>query len=237
MLSVAINSIEITSSENRRTILHNVHFTLETGKIYTILGKNGSGKSTLISSFTNLLDRNIFNIKGKIELFDTNLLELSETELIKIRKQKIKYVFQDSINSFDHLKKFDYYFKMIEPPDNELEDLLEYFLLPEKDKLFGLYPYEVSGGMAQRISVCLALLTKPALLVMDEPTSAVDINISSLLCNKLKEFVSKNNSSVLLITQDLEFAYHISDLIAQMQNGTLSKFNTVSDYKINYKAG
>jgi len=184
MISVNIKSVEIIAADQSKSILQNISFKLEKVKVYTILGKNGSGKSTLINTLTKLLDENIYRINAKIELNGINLFELNDTELLQIRKQKIKYVFQDSINSFDSLKKFEYYFKMIQSPDEEIDELFEYFLLPEKEKLFNLYPYEVSGGMAQRISTCLAILAKPELLILDEPTSAIDINISNLLCNK-----------------------------------------------------
>jgi len=234
MISVNIKSVEIIAADQSKSILQNISFKLEKVKVYTILGKNGSGKSTLINTLTKLLDENIYRINAKIELNGINLFELNDTELLQIRKQKIKYVFQDSINSFDSLKKFEYYFKMIQSPDEEIDELFEYFLLPEKEKLFNLYPYEVSGGMAQRISTCLAILAKPELLILDEPTSAIDINISNLLCNKLREFVKNHDASVLMITQDLDFAEHVSDYIAYLDNGMLSKFYDAAEFKIQH---
>lgn len=231
MLSILINSVEIISAESSPKILQNISFKLDKGNIYTILGKNGSGKSTLINTITNLLDPNIFKIDADIVFNGIKIFEINNTELLQIRKEKIRYVFQDSVNSFNPLKKFDYYFNMLKVTNEECGELLDYFLLPPKDKLFNMYSYEVSGGMAQRISICYALLSKPQLLILDEPTSAIDINISNLLCNKLREFVSGNESSVLLITQDLDFAEHVSDYIAYMENGTLSAFISTEEYK------
>jgi len=230
MMSASIQSVEIIFEDHCNRILQNISFELDKGNVYTILGKNGSGKSTLINTLTKLLDENIYKINAKIEFNGINLFELNNAELLRIRKEKIKYVFQDSINSFDSLKKFEYYFKMTKAPEEESADLFEYFLLPNKNKLFNLYPYEVSGGMAQRISICLAILTKPELLILDEPTSAIDINISNLLCNKLRGFVNSHESSVLLITQDLDFAEHVSDYMAYLSNGTLSQFYKTYDF-------
>jgi len=231
MMSVSIKSVEILTINNSKTILQDINFNLDRGNVYTILGKNGAGKTTLVNALTNLLDIDIYKIDANIKLNGVNLLELSDAELLQIRKEKIKYVFQDSANSFDNLKKFGYYFKMINASEEESSDLFEYFLLPDRNKLLSLYPYEVSGGMAQRISICLALLTKPEILILDEPTSAIDINISNLLCNKLREFVNYNKSSVLLITQDVDFAEHVSDYIAHLNNGMLSQFYKIFEYK------
>jgi len=233
MLSTLINSVEIISDKYRQKILQNISFKLNKGNIYTILGKNGSGKSTLINTITNLLDPNIFKIDADIVFNGIKIFEINNTELLQIRKEKIRYVFQDSVNSFNPLKKFDYYFNMLGVTNEECEELLDYFLLPPKDKLFNMYSYEVSGGMAQRISISFALLSKPQLLILDEPTSAIDINLSNLLCSKLREYVKDQSSSVLLITQDLDFAKHVSDYIAYMENGTLSEFITTEEYKSN----
>lgn len=233
MLSANIKFVELGSPNQRKRILHNVFFELSKGNIYSVLGKNGSGKSTLINTLTKLLDASVYSIDAKIEFLGSDLFKLSNSELLQIRKHKIRYVFQDSINSFDSLKKFEYYFNMLNASENEISELLEYFLLPNKSKLSKLNPYEVSGGMAQRISICLAMLTKPQLLIMDEPTSAIDINISNLLCAKLKEYVKEHDSSVLLITQDLDFAEHVSDYIAQMSGGTLTNFYKAAEYKKN----
>ncbi|HED05170.1 MAG TPA: ATP-binding cassette domain-containing protein, partial [Ignavibacteria bacterium] len=154
MLNVSLNYVRMNNSNN---LLSNIKFQLKESLIYTILGKNGSGKSTLIKSFTKLLDRRCYKINGEVIFEGINLLTLSNNALLKIRKDKIKYVFQDSINCFDHLKRFEYYFDRLAKNKNEIDELLDYFLLPEYSHLSKLYAYEVSGGMAQRINFILAL--------------------------------------------------------------------------------
>lgn len=236
MLTAKIEFVDIINKITSKRVLQNIRFSLEKGNVYSILGKNGSGKSTLINSLSDLLDKNTYKINAEVRINDINIFSINYNELIDIRKEKIRYVFQDSMNSFDPLKKFEYYFNMLNIEEKDYIDLLKYFLLPPKETLFKLHPYEVSGGMAQRISLCLALSAKPQLLILDEPTSSIDINISNLLCNKLREFVSNINSSVLLITQDLDFAEHVSDYIANLENGTLSQFYKAAEYKkINHK--
>lgn len=229
MLEVFIKELFINSKEPR-LLLKDINFFLPKNKIYTIVGKNGVGKSTLIKSLTRLLDKNLYSIDSKVFFEGKDLYSLNNNELLEIRKNKIKYVFQDTINSFDPLKKFEFYFKKLAKNQNDIEPLLKYFILPESEKLFKLYPYEVSGGMAQRISFVIALLTQPELIILDEPTSGTDAAISNLFLLKLKEFTGKNNNAVLLITQNLFFAEKVSDKISYLSNGSLTDFYSVEDF-------
>ncbi|MHB1686717.1 MAG: ATP-binding cassette domain-containing protein [Ignavibacteriaceae bacterium] len=231
MLEVKIKEINING---RGTLLSGINFSLEPNKISTILGSNGTGKSTLIKSLTGLLDNRFYSVDGTVMFDEKDILSFKYFDLIELRRHKIKYVFQDSVNSFDHLKKFDYYFRKIAKDISEAEDLLEYFLLPETKKIFSLYPYEVSGGMAQRINFVLALLAHPEIIILDEPTSGIDSAISNLFLIKLREFVRQENHSVLLVTHDIKFAQKISDKIAFVSGGRLSGF--VNTFKF-FEAG
>jgi len=224
MLAASIEKLIVNSGNSQTTLLNDVGFKLDKNQIYTIVGKNGTGKTTLIKSLTSLLDKRFYTISGKVIFEGKDLLSLDDQELKIIRRQKIKYVFQDAQNSFDQLKKLKYYFKNLNKPLSEVDETLAYFLLPKSLELYNLHAYEVSGGMAQRISLALALLAHPSLIILDEPTSGVDSAIANLFLLKLKEFVKDDSCSVLLVTQDLRFANLISDKIALITNGKLTKF-------------
>lgn len=232
MLNVLLNKISITNENKERIILKDIVFELDEGNIYTILGKNGTGKSTLLKSLTGLLDDRFYSVRGKVIYNNNDILTSSSDELQKIRKSEIKYVLQDPVNSFDHLKTFGYYFNTLvsfikreasKEVGSEVEELLKFFLLPDSKTLFKMYPYEVSGGMAQRISFILALLAKPKIIFLDEPTSGIDAPIVNLVLLKLKEFVKKS-SIVLMVTQDIELAKNVSNKIALLSDSTLSQF-------------
>ena len=167
---------------------------------------------------------------GAVLFNGKNIFDLNPEELLQLRRDKIKYVFQDAINSFDHLKKLNYYFELLSKNKNEIDGLLSYFLLPDSKKLFEMHPYEVSGGMAQRISFVLALLAKPEIIILDEPTSGIDSAIANLFLLKLREFARQNGNSVLLITQDISFAEKVSDKIAYLSKNRLSKFYDVAEF-------
>lgn len=229
MLNVLINKIGISKENKERVILKNIVFEIEKKSIYTILGKNGSGKSTLLKSITGLLDNRFYSVNGKVIYDEKDILSLNDNELQKIRKNEIKYVFQDPVNSFDHLKTFRYYFDLVSVEQKSIDEQLEFFLLPDSKTLFKMYPYEVSGGMAQRISFILAILAKPKIIFLDEPTSGIDAPIVNLLLIKLREFVKEGNMA-LMVTQDLELARNASKKIALLSDSTLSKFSSPEEF-------
>jgi len=235
MFNVLLNKVSIARSNSERIILKDIAFGLSGGNIYIILGKNGTGKSTLLKSLTGLLDRRFYSVNGKVIYNQNDILSIDSEKLRGIRKNEIKYIFQDALNSFDHLKTFGYYFNNYREKlkGNEVDELLEFFLLPDSSQLFRLYPYEVSGGMAQRISLVLALLSKPKILFLDEPTSGIDAPIINIILIKLKDFVKEGNI-VLLVTQDIELARSSGDKIALLSDGTLSKFCTPEEFFILY---
>jgi peptide/nickel transport system ATP-binding protein len=232
--STTTSAVPSTENDQREIILEDIRINLPPQKIFTILGKNGSGKTTLIKSLTGLLDKRFYSIDGEVIFEDKNILETDINILPEVRKRKIKYVFQDAAHSFDPLKKFEYYFHNLtvehpfgkDKPENkkEISQLLNYFILPEYTKISKLHSYEVSGGMAQRISFILALLAHPKLIILDEPTSGIDSAIGNLFLLKLKEYVTEGNNSVLLVTQDLQFAKKVSDKIAFLKDKKLSGF-------------
>jgi ABC-type glutathione transport system ATPase component len=224
MLTANIENIISRKRNSKTVLLNNIKFTLDSNQIYTIVGKNGTGKTTFIKSLTGLLDIRFYTVNGKVIFEGKDLLLLDDNELQSIRKQRIKYIFQDARNSFDQLKKLRYYFNNLDKHSNEINDVLTYFLLPSLSELSNMYPYEVSGGMAQRISLALALLANPALIILDEPTSGIDSAIANLFLLRLKEFTKDRSHSVLLVTQDLAFANMISDKIALITNGKLTQF-------------
>lgn len=229
-LTVDIKELNVRSTTEERLLLKDTSFELFENKIYVILGKNGSGKSTLIRSLGRLLDTAVYNIKGRILADGKDILLMNEEELMLFRKEKIKYVFQDPVNSFDPLRTIGYYFKRFNTDIKETEELLEYFLLPSRGIISKMYAWQLSGGMAQRLSIIFALLMHPELLILDEPTSGIDAPIVNLLLLKLKEFVQKGKGSVLLVTQDVLFAERAADYISHIQNKTLTPLMDVNEY-------
>lgn len=223
MLKADINDITFKGYSDKIILLKNIHFNLNDGNIYTILGKNGSGKSTLIKSLTNLQEKSSFNVNGKVMFDGKDILSLKQNEINIIRKTKIRYVLQDLTNNFNPIKKLKYYFEKSGCSEEQFDDLLKSFLLPDYKTISELYPYEISGGMAQRLSLLFAMLPEPKLIILDEPTSAIDYLNMNLIKFKLKQFADAGNC-VLIVTQDIGFAKGVTDYAAYLSNGFLSDF-------------
>ena len=229
MLKVDIKNIILNTNGVNRDLLRNILFTLSENNIYTILGKNGSGKSTLIKSLTGLLNKNLYKVDGKVFWFDENIFEMETARLLDLRKREIKYVLQDLTNNYDPLKKLKYYFDISGFDEKAIPIYLQSFLLPDYQTISNLHSYEISGGMAQRLSLMFAVFSNPKLLILDEPTSAIDYANINLIKLKLMDF-KKTGGSVLIVTQDINFAKEISDQIAFLQDGEVSEFINSSSF-------
>lgn len=223
MLNVDIKNIILTNNNSSRELLNDIKFRIDENKVYTILGKNGSGKSTLIKSLTDLLHKELYKINGIVFWYDKNIFEMNYDRLLELRKKGIKYVMQDLTYNFDPLKKIKYYFEKSEVDLNIISKKLTEFLLPDYATISNLHPYEISGGMAQRLNLMLAILSNPKLLILDEPTSAIDFVNINLIKNKLKDFKNAFGSA-LIVTQDINFAREVSDEIAFLHDNSLDPF-------------
>jgi ABC-type glutathione transport system ATPase component len=229
MLKVEISSLTVLQNSRNQKILSNIFFKLDAGKVYTILGKNGSGKSTLIKSLTMLLNKNIYTTSGNVYWNNENIFQMDQERLLNLRRKEIRYVLQDLNNNFDPLKKIRYYFDKSGSTEEQISVELKNYLLPDYKSISNLHSYEISGGMAQRLSFMLALLPNPNLLILDEPTSAIDYSNVNLIKLKLKE-IAQNSDTALIVTQDINFAKVVSDQVAYLDQGTLTEFVDVKTF-------
>jgi len=228
ILEVKLNSLELKRESNYNLLFNNLNFDVIPNSIYCLVGKNGIGKTTLLNALLNLLDDKTYRINGNILIDGINPYTFNTANLILLRHKVVKYIFQDALSSFDPLKKINYYFKDY-TNSTQLEVLLDYFLLPKKETVLNYYPFQLSGGMAQRLAIILGIISEPKLLILDEPNSAVDIPISNLLSNKLIDFSRSNHSSVLIVTQDINFALNTSDKIGFLTKHGITEFSNSRD--------
>jgi len=197
-------------------------------EIFGLVGESGSGKSTVIKSILRILPAPGVITKGEIKFKDQDILELDESELSSLRWSHISVVKQKALNSLNPLLKIKEQIidtirahEQIKTKDamercNALMDLVEI----DRNYL-NSYPHELSGGMKQRVVIAIALALKPELIIMDEPTTALDVVIEKEIILKILALKSQLGFSLLFITHDLNLILGFADRVGVMLEGEL----------------
>ncbi|ADK14275.1 ABC transporter ATP-binding protein [Clostridium ljungdahlii] len=228
MLNVENLSISFDTFEGRIHVLDNVSFSVNEGEILAIVGESGSGKSVSAYSVLGLLDKNSNIENGQVLFENTDLLKLKEKEIQEYRGKKIGMVFQEPMTALHPTMKVGKQILnvIIQNSGISKEKAAEIMLKNLRDVHFenpeyvaNKYPFELSGGMRQRIVISLAMCNEPKLLIADEPTTALDVTIQAEILNLMKELVKKRNTAVLLITHDFSVVRAVSDKVCVMYGG------------------
>jgi len=212
---------------NDLVAVNGVDLVINSEEIHGLIGESGSGKTVTALALIGLLGSEA-NVSGTVTFEGKSILGKSEAEWRTIRGHGIAMVFQDALGSLNPALKISAAFRAVlklhrllkgNEAMTEAQRLLEAVKLPDPDRVLNSYPHELSGGMAQRVTVALALACKPKLLVMDEPTSALDVDVAISLMKLLKELKTSEKISILIITHDLRLMKDVSDWITVIQKG------------------
>ncbi len=207
-------------------------------EILGLVGETGSGKTVTALSIMRLVPSPGKIIQGEILFEGRDLLKLDDEEIRKIRGKEISMIFQEPKAALNPILTVGFQLKeAIEAhsslSDKEAEDIIIDMLkkvgLPDPRSLLKRYPHELSGGMAQRIMIAMALLMKPKLLIADEPTSALDVTVQAQIIQLIRDLVSEIGSSVLYITHDLSVAAELCDKVAVMYAGNIVEYGSIFD--------
>ncbi len=201
-----------------------------------LVGESGSGKSTLGNAILRSLEPPGRITTGKIFLDEQDITKVSDDDFNEtIRWKKIAMVFQGAMNSLDPVFSIEAQFKEIfiqhfgkkkyerELIENSLKQVnLDFSILKQ-------YPHELSGGMKQRVIIAMALILNPAILIADEPTTALDVLIQAQIINFLKKLKTEEKKSIILITHDLGIVSELADWIAVMYAGQIVELNYLDE--------
>lgn len=222
---LTVKDLNVFVKHSNKQILKRVGFEIKESEFFVVLGKNGQGKSTLSLSITNLLNKNIFKVSGEILFNGIDLLSLSEDEIIKIRQSRIGYILQNPFSSFDPIKTIQSQFEELSKLKNislqNFYDLMIALNLSNIEEIIKKYPFELSGGILQRLSVVRCLASNPDLIIADEPTSALDKPVANQLLNLFEYYVKNKKKALILITQDISIAEKYADKIAFLHQGEI----------------
>ena len=217
--------------------VNHVSLSLEEGETLGLVGETGAGKTTTALSIMGLLPKRSSEIvSGQITLNGQNLLTLPEKEMNAIRGSQIAMIFQDPMTALNPLQRVgDQIAEVISLHWNlskaetakKVDEIMENVGLPaaRKDE----YPHQFSGGMKQRIVIAIALACNPALLIADEPTTALDVTIQAQILHMIDQLKNERNTSMILITHDLGIVVEMCNKVAIMYAGEIVESGTVED--------
>ena len=228
MALLEIKSVDISYGE--RAIVKNCNLTLNEGEICSIVGESGSGKTTVIRAVLGLLAGGGNVTAGDILFEGESLLRLNKKQWRQLRGRDISMIFQDSGAMMNQTKKIGSSFvEYIRTHENVSKkaawakgtEMLTRMRLPDGDRIMRSYPFQLSGGMRQRVGIAMGMTYQPKLLLADEPTSALDVTTQAQIVRQMMDLRDEYGTSIILVTHDLGVATYMGDKILVMKNGEI----------------
>lgn len=220
---IEVTNLKIEASG--KVLVDEISFKLSENESLGIIGSSGSGKTLTSLSLMGLLDKEIYKISGSIKLFGEEIIGISEKEMAKKRLSEISFVYQNPFNTFSPVEKIKnqidriYKIKKLKKDNEKIRRLLEEVSLNESH--LEKFPYELSGGELQRLVIVTALLLNPKVLICDEPTTALDVEVGEKIIELLNTIRKKEKLSLIFVTHDLSIIGNITERLIIMNNGKI----------------
>ena len=222
-----------------RILVNGIDFDVHKGEVLCIVGESGSGKSLTVLAIMGLLPPGVWIESGSIQYRGHELTAFSERELRALRGKEIAMVFQDPLSSLNPLRRVGAQIgEAVRLHDRSrsrrsvrgrVAQLLESVGVTDAARRARGYPNEWSGGMRQRAMIAMAIAHDPALIIADEPTTALDVTVQAQVMRVLAEVRQRSDSALILITHDLGLAAGVADSMHIMRNGDIVERGTVYD--------
>ena len=225
-----VKDLHVTFETRRGDVraVDGLNFSLKKGETLGIVGESGSGKSVSMNAVMGLLrDANV-KITGEVSFNGKDLLGMGDTDMRAIRGKEIAMVFQDPMTALTPVYSVGWHIvEQIRLHTNLTKaaaklraiEVLDEVGIPDPVRRFDQYPHEFSGGMRQRAIIAMALVLNPALLIADEPTTALDVTIQAQILDLLRRLQKQHNSSIIIITHDMGVVSEIADEVLVMYAG------------------
>ena len=225
-----IRDLHVKFNNRDREAVGGISLTINDGEIVGLVGESGSGKTVTAMSIAGLLPRKQCTYSGDILLDGKDLLHAKRADLRKLHGKEIGVVFQEPMSAMDPLMKVGEQVSEVirihtDLPKDDQKTLALYVLseveLPDPEKVYNSYPHELSGGMLQRAMIAAAIVIEPSLLLLDEPTTALDVTIQAQILELLKKLNREKGISMLFISHNLNVVRKLCTRVAVMQRGLL----------------
>ena len=217
--------------------LTDVDFSLAPGEILGIVGESGSGKTQILLTMMGLLAEN-GSASGSVRLCGDEILNLPSDRLDRIRGSVMTMIFQDPMTSLNPFMRVGKQLTEVlvkhlgvggAEAARQATAMLEHVRIPEAGRRMAMYPHEFSGGMRQRAMIAMALLCKPALLLADEPTTALDVTVQAQILTLMRDLARQTGTSVILVTHDLGVVADLCDRVIVLYGGRIMEDGPIED--------
>ncbi|MED4124569.1 nickel import ATP-binding protein NikD [Halalkalibacterium halodurans] len=211
-------------------LVQGLQFELKRGKVLGLVGESGSGKTMTCMSILQLLDRKTTCIEGSIQLQGRELNGLKAEDMRTIRGREIGYIMQNPMNAFSPVFTIGNQFIETIRTHTELTKRQAFELavasmetvhLPKPSELMRRYPFQLSGGMLQRVMIAISMCLRPSVVIADEPTTALDVTNQLQVLKELDRLRLESDSAILLISHDLGVIAELADEVAVMHKGRI----------------
>jgi len=236
ILSIKNLEVKFKHFEGITTALKKISLDIKHGEKVALVGESGSGKSVTARMILGLLSNSNISKSGEIFFEEVDLLKESNANIKKIRGNKISMIFQDPVSSMNpfftvrkqmqqalenHNQTFD-----TKETEEYFANLLRDVKIEDPTRVLDSYAFQLSGGMAQRVMISMAMINKPKLILADEPTTALDVTVQKTVLSIMKEVVNQNKMSMLLISHNLGVVREFADRIYVIYQGTILEEGT-----------
>lgn len=237
-LDVMHLSVEFQTEEGCLQAVRDISFSLQPGHTLAIVGESGSGKSVTGRAILGILESNARVHQGQIRYDGKDLLQLPESELVRLRGRRIAMVFQDPLSSLNPLMHIGRQITEVmrlklglgsARAKQKALQLLQEVGISDPERCFSQYPHQLSGGMRQRVVIAIALAADPEILICDEPTTALDVTIQAQILELLDGMKRQRQLSMLFITHDFGVVAQMADDVAVMYAGKIVEYGTVEE--------
>lgn len=231
-----IQNLEV--SYGGKPVIQDISFQMQPGEILGIVGESGSGKSTILKAAMGLLGTGGTVTKGDIYYKGKNVTEAKPGELRDLRGPEMGMIFQNTGASLCPIRSIeDQLFEAVQQHENAARqeireralELFETLRLPHGERILKSYPFELSGGMNQRVGIVLAMVLKPALLLADEPTSALDVTVQAQVVKEMLKIREAYGTAIAIVTHNIGVVEHMADKVAVMYQGRLVEYGEAKE--------
>lgn len=234
---LSLAHLSVTYDGQNRAV-DDVSLTVGQGDIVTLVGESGSGKSTLLHAILGLLPRNASVTAESFRCLGRDFMNAGARDRRKMRGSEISMIFQDAGRYMNPTARIGKQYRTFlkshgrytdEQCDRIAAEHFQRLQLQEPERILRAYPFELSGGMCQRVAIAMATTLSPGLLLADEPTSALDVTVQAQVIHQITELRKQSGAAILLVTHNMGIAAYISDYIGVMQNGRMIEYNRAQD--------